>query len=456
MKDGNSYFELMQKTVVKLKPKAVAYWLLWMRPGIVLVHPEEAKVVLKASHISCIKTRIDRELVKPWNGESLPSSCGAKWARMRSLLTPAFHFDVLKQYTNLYNDAADLLIDKIKTLATNGESIDAYSLVSRATLDNMLRCSLSYVDEGIQSTDIKHRHQYIEANTKIKDIILRRFFNPLMINETLFNFTSDGKEMKQYPRYVHDFSDNLIKQRRDTLKADPAQFKKRQLDFLDILLTAKDEAGTGLTDREIQDEVNTFTFAGHDTTASTISWTLYALAKYPNFQQQVRDEVNTILADRTTIHNEDLPKLAFTSRVIKEALRMFPPIPVVSRELTEALTIDGVTFPVGTEIDISMYNIHHNPDVWENPETFDPDRFLPDNLAKIDPYSFIPFSAGQRNCIGQHFAIDVTKAFIARVIRQFDISLDDNNQQKSGDLGDRLQGRTVSVFQWTLNVVKVT
>ena len=298
--------------------------------------------------------------------------------------------------------------------------------VSSATLDNVLRCSLSYVDESIQSTDIKCQHQYIEETTKMKNILLRRFFNPLMLNETIFSFTSDGKDMKKCAKYLHGFSDNLIKQRRETLKADPTQLKKRQLDFLDILLTAKDETGVGLTDREIRDEVDTFTFAGHDTTSSTISWTLYVLAKYPNLQKQVRDEVNNILTDRTTVHHEDLPKLAFMSRVIKETLRMYTPVPVIARDLTEPIAIDGVTFPADTEIDVSLYNIHHNPDVWENPETFDPDRFLPDNLARMDPFSFIPFSAGQRNCIGQHFAMDVTKVFIARVILQFDITLDDN------------------------------
>ena len=131
MKDGNSYFDLIQKTVVKSKAKAVVYWLTCLRPGIVLVHPELVKIILKASHISCPKTRTDREVTKPWIGESLPVTNGAKWARMRHLLTPAFHFEVLKPYVKIYNDVAELLLDKINTLANNGESMDAYSLVNK-------------------------------------------------------------------------------------------------------------------------------------------------------------------------------------------------------------------------------------------------------------------------------------------------------------------------------------
>ena len=426
LKDADDYFKLIQATVIKLHPKAVAYWLTWLRPGIVLVHPEAAKVVLQASHFSCPKTKTNREVTDTWIGDSLPVCNGAKWARMRKLLAPAFHINALKSYVKIYNDVTDLFLDKIKILTVNGESIDAYSLVSRATLDNVLRCSLSYVDEGIQSTDINCQHKYIETLTKMKDILLRRFFNPLLFNETIFSFTSDGKDMKRCTSYLHDFSDNLIQQRRASLRSDPTLLKKRQLDFLDILLTAKDETGAELTNHEVRNELVAFTFAGHDTTASAISWTLYALAKYPNFQKQVRDEVNDILVDRTTIHHEDLPKFAFTSRVIKETLRMFTPIPFILREIADALVIDGVTIPIGTEVDVSLYSIHHHPDVWENPETFDPDRFLPENIEKKDPLSFIPFSAGQRNCIGQHFAMDEIKVFVARVIRQFEISLDTN------------------------------
>ena len=423
VKDGNTYREVIQKTIEKSQPRAVTLWLTWLRPGIVLVHPESVKAVLKASHTSCPKGT-EYLLFEPWIGNGLPVSNGAKWARMRHLLTPAFHFDVLKPYVKIYNDVAELLLDKIESLAIDGNSLDAYSLVSRATLDNVLRCSLSYVDESIQSTDIKCQHQYIAMVTKAKDAILKRTLNPLMYNDTIYSFTADSKHLKQYINFLHDFSDNLIKRRRVSLEADPSQLNKRHLDFLDILLTARDETGTGLTDREIRDEVSTFTFAGHDTTASSISWTLYALAKYPTIQQQVRDEVKDILMDRTTLRHEDLQNLTYTTRVIKETLRMFPPAPAIARKLAEPMAIDGVTFPVGTEIDISQYNIHHNPAVWENHDTFDPDRFLPENFAKKDPFSFIPFSAGQRNCIGQHFAMDETKVFISRVIRKFSISLD--------------------------------
>ena len=127
------------------------------------------------------------------------------------------------------------------------------------------------------------------------------------------------------------------------MEADPQQLKKRHLDFIDIPLTARDETSVGMTDQETGDEVDTFIFAGHDTTASTISWTLYAFVKYSKMQQQIRNEVNNVLDNgRTTLQYDDLPNLQFMSRFTKETLRVFAP--------------DGMTVPVGTEIAISQYN----------------------------------------------------------------------------------------------------
>ena len=425
IKDGNAFYQVLQKTVDKMQPKAIACWLTWIRPSLVVVHPETVKAVLKASHVSAPKSS-EYLFLKAWIGDGLIGSGGAKWARNRHLLTPAFHFDVLKPYVQIYNDVAGLFLDKIKLLASDGKSIDVKPLVSRATLDNVLRCALSYVDESVQSTE-KGQHPYVKAVGKVRGVVCRRMLNPLIYNDTIYSFTSDSKTMKNCCEYLHEFSDNLIQHRRKSIEADQSQLKKRHLDFLDILLTARDENGVGMTDREIRDEVDTFTFAGHDTTASSIMWTLYALAKYPKMQQQVRDEVKDILMGRAILQFDDLPKLQYTTRFIKETLRMFSPVPSTTRRLAEPLTIDGVAFPVGSNIDISQYHVHHNPAVWENHNEFDPDRFLPEKFATKDPFSFVPFSAGQRNCIGQHFAMDETKVFVSQAARRFDIRLDEDN-----------------------------
>lgn len=423
-RDSEEYMQIVQMTVDKLQPKAIALWITWLRPGLSVVHPDTMKAVLKASHVSVPKSR-EYRFLNPWIGDGLLVSGGKKWERSRRLLTPAFHFDVLKPYVQIYNDVAELFLSKIKSLTADGNSVDICPIISRATLDTVLRCALSYVDKDVQTTD-KRQHPFCENINKVKDIIGRRWMNPLIHSDFVFALTSDGKDMKNCCKYLHEFSCNLIKLRRQALEDDPSLLKKRHLDFLDILLSARDDSGEGLTDQEIRDEVDTFMFAGHDTTASAMMWTLYALAKYPKMQQEVRDELNDILAEKSSVEYDDLPKLQFTTRFLKESLRMFSPVPAVNRRLAEPVTIEGVTFPAETVIDILPYSLHHNPAVWENHNEFDPDRFLTERFAEKDPFSFLPFSAGQRNCIGQHFAMNEIKVVVTQAVRRFEISLDND------------------------------
>ena len=424
VKGGETYIQVIGKTVDKLQPKAIAKWLTSYYPALDIVHPDTVRAVLKANHTNTPKAHEYRFLL-PWLGESLLVSEGKKWAHTRRLLTPAFHFDVLKPYIKTYTNVTDLSIEKIKMLARDTQRIDIVPLVKRATLDTILRCAFSYVDEQIQIAD-KYQHPFFVNTEKVKECFVKLWMNPFIHNDFIFSLTKDSAEMKKCCNYLHDFSSGIIKLRRQSLADNPSQLKKRHLDFLDILLTAKDDNDTGLSDEQIRSEVDTFVFAGHDTTGSTIMWTLYALAKYPNMQTESRKEVNEIFNVKEDFDYDDLSSLKFTTRFIKESMRMFRPVPSVSKQLAKPLTIDGVEFPPGTIVDINIACLHHNPAVWENHNEFNPDRFLPERFAEKDPFSFLPFAAGQRNCIGQHFAMNEIKVFISHMIRNFEISLDED------------------------------
>ena len=246
--------------------------------------------------------------------------------------------------------------------------------------------------------------------------------------------------MKQLCKLVHDHADMVIEQRKKTLGltgnqkiADMASFldnvsKSRRLDFLDILLTAVDENGVGLSDLEIRNEVDTFMFEGHDTTTSGLCWTLYCLAQHPDHQQKVREEVNSILSGREYLAYDDLKELKYTQYCIKEALRFCPPVNIIFRQLDHDLEIDGKRFPKGMHFRIPIQSIHNNPDVWPDPELYDPMRFHPTNVKDRDPYSYLPFSAGSRNCIGQNFAMNEGKTVIATLISQFRLSVDESHK----------------------------
>jgi len=200
----------------------------------------------------------------------------------------------------------------------------------------------------------------------------------------------------------------------------------KYLDFLDILLTAKDENGVGLSDIDIRNEVDTFLFEGHDTTASAISWTLFSLAEHPEYQEKCRQEIEEILEGRESddIEWSDLPKLEYLGMCIKEGMRLHSPVAIVGRVTTKPFELDGVTAPPDTSIMVNIWMLHHNEHVWgKDHMDFKPERFSRENVAKMDPYQYVPFAGGPRNCIGQNFAINEQKVELAKLVYNFKFSL---------------------------------
>jgi len=197
--------------------------------------------------------------------------------------------------------------------------------------------------------------------------------------------------------------------------------RKHRMAFLDVLINARDEDGNSLSPGDIQEEVDTFMFEGHDTTAAGMTWALYLIGSHPEVQEKVHEELDTVLGRDLSrpATMEALGKLSYLERVLKETLRLYPSVPLMGRVTTEDCTIDGQLVPAGTEVTILNYQIHHNKHVWEDPERFDPDRFLPENQVHRHPFAYIPFSAGPRNCIGQKFAILEEKVMLSAILRRY-------------------------------------
>ncbi|MEJ1282600.1 hypothetical protein NN561_013560 [Cricetulus griseus] len=226
-----------------------------------------------------------------------------------------------------------------------------------------------------------------------------------------------------YVKMILGRSDGVIKMRKAQLQNEEELErvkKKRRLDFLDILLFAKMEDGSSLSDEDLRAEVDTFMFEGQDTTASGISWIFYALATHPEYQQRCREEVQSILGDGTSVTWDHLDQMPYTTMCIKEALRLYPPVPNVSRELNTPITFpDGRSLPKGITVAISIYGLHHNPSLWPNPQVFDPSRFAPDSSRHS--HAFLPFSGGARNCIGKQFAMNELKVAVALTLLRFEL-----------------------------------
>ncbi|XP_033645056.1 cytochrome P450 4F2-like [Asterias rubens] len=362
----------------------------------------------------------------PWLGESLLLAKGDKWLRNRRLLTPAFHFDILKSYMGVFNEAVDVLLSKMEGMVDTGEYFEVTKNVSKCTLDILLRCVFSK-EMNCQTTD---KHPYVEAVNELTADTIERCFNFWMYFDVLFNMSSLGRKYHKKCDFVHQFSDDIIRDRRaeiekNGLNGNGTSSSRRYLDFLDILLSARDSDGEGLTDLEIRNEVDTFLFEGHDTTSSSLTWVLYLMAKHPQHQKKVQQEIDDLLKDRDSdvIEWDDLGKLKYLVQCLKESMRLYPPVPFIQRVIQKEVEIDGKILPAGTTLDVSIYNLHHNPVVWTDHMDFIPDRFSQENVQKMDPFSYIPFAAGPRNCIGQNFAMNEEKVLLARLLRRYHLEL---------------------------------
>ncbi len=175
-------------------------------------------------------------------------------------------------------------------------------------------------------------------------------------------------------------------------------------DFLSVLLTARDEDGKAMSDKQIRDEALTLFAAGHETTATALIWAWYSLAKHPEIYQRMLHEVDTVLQGRSPSYS-DLPSLPYTLQVFKESMRLYPPAYAVARAALHDLEINGYPVRKGELVVITTYAIHQRPDFYPEPEKFDPERFTPEREKQLPRYAYMPFGAGSRICIGNHFAM---------------------------------------------------
>ncbi|XP_058537061.1 cytochrome P450 4A4-like isoform X4 [Ochotona princeps] len=351
---------------------------------LMLYDPDYMKVIMGRSDP---KFHGNYKFLAPWIGYGLLLLEGQKWFQHRRMLTPAFHSDILKPYVELMVDSVQMMLDRWEHVSEDSP-LEIFDHISLMTLDTIMKCAFNHQSSA-----------------------------------QLDRLSSKGRWFFHSCQLARKHTDRVIKLRKAHLQKEGELEKatsKRCLDFLDILLFAKMENGSSLSDEDLRAEVDTFMFEGHDTTASGISWILYALATHPEHQQRCREEIQSVLGDGASISWDHLDKMPYTTMCIKEALRIYPPVPSITRKLSKLVTFpDGRSLPKGIVLLLSIYGLHHNPQVWQNPEVFDPCRFAPD--SDRHSHAFLPFSGGSRNCIGKQFAMNELKVAVALTLLRFEL-----------------------------------
>lgn len=245
---------------------------------------------------------------------------------------------------------------------------------------------------------------------EVGKVIQQRIMNPLLFEDWIYKITGYQAKFDKILRPIHAFINSIIRQRRETFHETmknvdtPSEENiytniKQRYAMLDSLLLA--ESKQQIDAEGIREEVDTFTFEGHDTTGSAFVFTFLLIAHEQLVQQRLFEEIERMFNLQPNPALQDYNDLKYMDRVIKESLRIYPPVPFISRLITEDVQYDGKFVPRGTIMNVEIYDLHRDPEQFPDPERFDPDRFLPEDVQRRSPYAYVPFSAGPRNCIGE-------------------------------------------------------
>lgn len=325
-------------------------------------------------------------------------------------------------------------------VAANPVVEDCVQQLSKLTLDALAETSLG-VKLDLQKGN---KTDYMDNLTRFFELFTERFMNPIMLfSDLLYNLTRNGKESGKVSKELKLFTSNIIAQRKAEVLASRTAINKsdqrtsddslrltstrKRMSLLDLLLSYHLDDNL-LSETDIQEQLDAFTFAGHDTTALSMTFICYLLTKNLDVQDRAFEEIIEVCGDNydddvTTNH---VRQLKYLERVIKECLRHLSPSVLFARQLTEDIvTRDGHVIPAGADVFQLVSVLHFDAELFENPKKFDPDRFLPEIAAKRPAFGFIPFSAGNRNCLGQRFAMNEMRVVMANILRRFRVELVD-------------------------------
>ncbi|XP_028142626.1 cytochrome P450 4c3-like isoform X1 [Diabrotica virgifera virgifera] len=356
-----------------------------------------------------------------WLGTGLITSGGQKWKTRRKMITPAFHFSILENFVGVFEEVGQVFIKKLSS-NVNKPSFDIYPLLNLLTLDIICETAMgvkinAQTDENSAYAQSVHKISYL-INQKLYSVAVAISYHlyPLTIN-----YYKEKIALKTLHKYTDQVIDKRCKDSRSVIKdkIDENGIKKK-IAFLDLLLSANSN-GQYLSRKDIREEVDTFMFAGMDTLSSAISFTLYALANNYQVQEKAFNEQKNMFSDlknaRPTMAN--LNEMKYLELVIKETLRLYPPVPMFGRMVDEEFKWNNIVFPKGKLIAMFPFVCHRNPEYFPEPLKFIPERF--ETVSGKHPYMYIPFSAGPRNCIGKKFAMLELKSVVSNILRHYEL-----------------------------------
>ena len=352
----------------------------------------------------------------------------AKWQPIRRNLGQVFHLNNMKNYFDVFVQAAKDFDTRVEDHNSKrkkhfeeakaaGMRTQPTTLLEPVDVDMFaMDFALDVITRALFSKDLKVQNgpgrEFGAKLSRVTPMVQAVAMNPLYWLVHPFKY----REFRGLIDWFHGFCRDWVAER----QASPNNESK---DLLGMMLNARDpETGAALTTSEIEAQCATFYFAGHDTTAHTIAWALYEISKHPEVEEKVFDELTAVLGDHDAPTYEEVNKLTYLQWVIKETLRIHPPVATFSRSSTEDTEIEGAKIPVNTTVVVVAVAVHASELFWPEPWRFRPERFSPEESEGRDPYAWIPFSQGERNCIGMNFALMEIRVILAVLCKKYHLA----------------------------------
>jgi cytochrome P450 len=371
----------------------------WLFPPLVAVFSPEAIRDVLGRNDALSERCIVHEEVKHMAGDSLFVLPNEQWRPRKRALQPVFTRQNVRQFGGHMSKAAEAFVDRWR----DGGEVDLDVECRRLTMQSLGRSVLGL--DLNERAEVIAEHMHV-ASSYTADRALRPLRAPRWLP------TPARRRARAAVASMRAFTNDILQ----ACRADPT----RDAPLVHALIAAGDPvSGQPMSDDDICNDLLIFMLAGHDTTATALTYALWVLGHHADVQSRVAAEVAEI-GDRE-LTPEDVPRLGYTVQVLHEALRLCPPAAGVGRLAVRDIEVDGYRVEAGSLLAVGIYALHRDPALWNDPLVFDPDRFSPENSKNRDRWHFIPFAGGARACIGEHFARLETTLALATIVRSVEI-----------------------------------
>jgi cytochrome P450 len=361
--------------------------------------------VLQDNHQNYVKGWVFDRL-KPYWGESLLTADGDAWRQQRRRVQPSFKREHTLDFAPIITNRTAEMLTRWETIASSRQELSLYNEMTELALV-IIGDILFGVDLWADAAEMARAAQSALAVLKKRVAALAPL--PLWIP------TGDNRRFNGAMRMLNDRISEIVEKKQTS--GDHGR------SFLAMLMAARDaETGTPMTGRQLHEEILGMLQQGHDTVGESLAWTWYLLSLHPEVERTLHREISQVVGNRVpTI--ADIPRLPYATMVLQESLRVYPPVWVIPRDAIKDDEIGGYRIPAGSTILLSPYITHRHPDFWENPEAFDPDRFLTERSTGRPRHAYFPFGGGPRLCMGVEMAMMEMLLIMVMVVQKYRVHL---------------------------------